>query len=105
MVFIWSGLGFVALMIPAVCIMLLLALSTYWWDGNDNVNAYRAIGIAFALGSGLSAVALWFLGRWMNRRRADGEANSHTFFFIPVQYWAFVWAVRGMFTTVRLLVG
>jgi hypothetical protein len=105
MFIISSGAGFVAVLIPAIVIMLMLALGACWWDGNDNANAYRVLGITFGIGCGLSAVALWFLGRWMNRPRKDDLGISHTCFFIPVQYWAFLWAGLGVFTTVRLLMG
>jgi len=104
MVFVWSGLGFVALLVPVVCVILSLAVGTFWWDASDNAKAFRALTISFVVGCGLSAVGLWFLGRWMNRRKANGEMNGHTFFFIPVHYWAFVWAIIGGMFSLRMLV-
>ena len=100
MVIIWSGLGFVGLLVPAIFIISSLALSTNWWDANDSAKSMRALGIAFAIGCGLSAPALWFLGRWLNRPRKNEEANQHTLFFIPVQFWAFVWALACVGATI-----
>ncbi|AMV29716.1 hypothetical protein VT84_35305 [Gemmata sp. SH-PL17] len=69
----------------------------------------RANDVGYLIGGLVSAVVLWPLGRWMNksetRTLADlqsGElvqaqfGGGHTMFFIPLEYWGFIWAVIGM---------
>lgn len=68
----------------------------------------KAKGKAYGAALLAGAVALWPLGRWMNRTEtqhlmdpATGEpvevqtGGGHTLFFIPMEYWALFWAVAG----------
>ncbi len=70
----------------------------------------RAEEIGFGIGGLLGAAVLWPLGVWMNRTEtlrfvdqpsgqeiAMRTGGGHTLFFIPIQYWAFVWAIYGLF--------
>jgi len=70
----------------------------------------RAEDKAFAIGCLISAVVLWPLGRWMNATESSllvdvqtGQpvehqvGGGHTLFFIPLQYWALIWPVIGLF--------
>lgn len=69
----------------------------------------RAENLGFAIGSLIGAVVLWPLGRWMNtpgsRTIVDLQTGQlvelptgggHTLFFIPMQYWAFIWPLIGL---------
>ena len=78
---------------------------------NDQDKAIkRAKDIGYLIGGLVSAAVLWPLGRWMNRSPVDtpydpntGRENQgvpgglHAMFFIPLEYWGFVWAVFGLF--------
>lgn len=70
----------------------------------------RAKANGFGVGSLLAAGALWPLGLWLNRTDTRtlvdqqsgqavelGEGGGHTLFFIPLEYWAFLWAVIGLY--------
>lgn len=64
----------------------------------------------YAIGCFAAAVALWPLGRQMNASKfalvqdpqtgqfVEGQVGGgHTMFFIPLEYWAFIWPVLGLF--------
>ena len=108
MIVIWSRLGFVALLVPAVIIIPIIAFLVPN-DVSDAKQGNKAVHIGFVVGCFISAVALWFLGRWLNAPRRLKEINPETgrpvevpsgnpdtLFFIPVQYWAFAWVVIGL---------
>jgi hypothetical protein len=70
----------------------------------------RAQDNGFAVGCLIAAGVLWPLGRWMNttetRLLVDAQTGEpvelhsgggHTLFFIPLEYWAFIWPVIGLF--------
>ena len=61
-------------------------------------------GIGAGVGFLLAAVAVFFAGRKLNAPKrgfhpATGQPveyrNAHTFFFVPMQYWAFVLPLAG----------
>jgi|GEM_PF-7001093 len=64
----------------------------------------------YLIGGLVSAAVLWPLGRWMNksetRTLVDQQSGQlveaqlgggHTLFFIPLEYWGFIWAAIGLF--------
>jgi hypothetical protein len=64
----------------------------------------------YLIGGLVSAAVLWPLGRWMNRSvdrtlvdQQNGQVveahagGGHTLFFIPLEYWGFIWAAIGLF--------
>lgn len=70
----------------------------------------KAKGKAYGAALMMGAVALWPLGRWMNRVETQYLVNpetgepvevqtggGHTLFFIPIEYRALFWAVGGAF--------
>jgi hypothetical protein len=99
MLFVWSGWG---VLTPVVLVAgFLLGLFTAAGLGaNPVVNA--ALMLAGVL---LACVGLWFLGNRLNRPypgydRTTGEPvmyrNGHTFFWVPMQYWAFIGAAAAV---------
>lgn len=96
MLIIWNGHGYLVLIIVLACSLA----------GNLIINATRGEGYydqhkwPFALSLILSAALCWLLGTFL-RKRADrvvidkktGEElvinlSSHTFFFVPMHWWA-----------------
>ena len=76
--------------------------------------AIRFNGVGYLLGGGVSAAALWFLGRRLNREVGQefihpdtGERiqilapAGHTLNSMPIQYWAFVYFGIGVEEFVR----
>jgi hypothetical protein len=69
----------------------------------------RTEATGYLIGSLVSAAVLWPLGRWMNKSEvhmsadqqigqlAESQGGGHTLFFIPMEYWAFIWVVIGLF--------
>ncbi len=70
----------------------------------------RAKNVGYLIGGLASAVVLWPLGRWMNKSeihtfvdQQTGQVaevqlgGGHTMFFIPLEYWGFIWAAIGLF--------
>lgn len=62
----------------------------------------RVSDTGYLLGGIASAAILWPLGRWMNKSESGGlveqqVGGGHTMFFIPLEYWGFIWAAIGLF--------
>lgn len=66
----------------------------------------RANDAGYLIGGLASAAVLWPLGRRMNGgsgsdqhswESAETPAGGHTMFFIPLEYWGFIWAAIGLF--------
>ena len=98
---IWKGYGILALLIPLALIIICGSL-------------IRSNGIGYLLGGATSAGVLWFFGRGLNREvsREYTDADTgkrvqilappaHTLYFIPMQYWAFVWLGIGVEEFIR----
>ena len=94
---IWRGWGFLALIIPVV-LGILSEQACEMWLGDG------APGWSFQLGIGAGLLIVWFLGRHLNTKPdkilIDPETGEqvalrkdHSLFWIPMQYWAFVWLV------------
>jgi hypothetical protein len=106
---IWSRFGIVALVIPIILILMAQSVVPPWSD-HDPDSVKRAKSAGFTFGALFSAAVLWPLGRGMNmterRKLIDpktGEmvemeyGGGHTLFFIPIQYWAFIWIAIGLY--------
>ena len=73
----------------------------------------RAKNIGFSIGCFISAIALWPLGRWINKIEstttidATGQiyeihqGGGHTLFFIPMQYWSIIWCAIGVYKLIK----
>jgi hypothetical protein len=62
--------------------------------GEQGKATKRTEDIGYLIGGLASAAILWPLGRWMNKGEIGG---GHTMFFIPLEYWGFIWAAIGLF--------
>lgn len=75
------------------------------WGSTASWNAGTSAGVAAA------AVAMWFIGKRLNRPTSGfhpqtGQpyaipGNRHTFFWVPVQFWG---PIAGIFAVVTLVV-
>lgn len=70
----------------------------------------RAKRTGFGIGCLIGAAAIWPLGRWMNKPESrmlidpqSGESfqmrsgGGNTLFFVPMEYWSFIWLVVGFY--------
>lgn len=101
---IWSGFGIVVPLIGLLCLVLSqIATDAILGEGYFGGSTWAKL-LAFAI----TALALWFCGRWMNKPTGEVFINketgeefqkipNHSLFFIPVQYWAFVIIALGGF--------
>ncbi len=91
MFLIWQGLGFLVVIVPLLCVLVMSFLSAA-------VNLSNLAAVVAALF--MSAAAVFYLGRHLNSRPgrtlvdpATGQSvelrKRHTLFWIPMQYWAF----------------
>ena len=108
MLIIWKGLGF---LIPFIFFLLAILVQlvvdnifgTDYWKNN-----------AWPLSFSLIATGLicWFLGKYLNSRpgkividketREEFEIRkTHSFFFIPFQYWGIICAVLGIVSYIQ----
>jgi hypothetical protein len=100
----WGGLawGFAAI-IPAATTILGSMLM-------GDPNYYKTHGWPTSIGLWITAGVVWVLGRWLDRARPrpDGDARTgreelvqsggvHRFLFVPMQYWAVLWAGMGFY--------
>jgi hypothetical protein len=103
---IWQGWGILALIIPPVMAEL-LDLLLYKTLGMNSAPLYGKVNAASIVGVLLGACVLWFGGRWLNnqpvKRLVDPESGEtvelkdrHTLFWIPMQYWAFLWLLGAL---------
>ena len=94
---IWRGWGFLALIIPVV-LGILSEQACEMWLGDG------ASGWSSQPGIGAGLLIVWFLGRHLNTKPdkilIDPETGEqvalrkdHSLFWIPMQYWAFIWLV------------
>lgn len=108
---VWRGMGVLALLVAVVINLLVneaadaaLGVPTGFQHYH---NAHPALWL---VGMGLSAVACWFMGRWLEARElrkakvlqdpATGESvrllARHDMFWIPVKWWAVIWSGLGV---------
>lgn len=93
----WKGWGIIGILFPMLIALLLASLGFT----DENSNWIYLIGLL------LSAVAVWFIGKRLNKDKDEiftnertGErfklGNRHTLFFIPLQYYAFIYPILGI---------
>lgn len=104
MIFFWQGLGFLALAIPFV----ILLLTNYVLDAIFGHGFYSSQNYSPLIAMTISAVIIWFVGRKLNTDKperilidqATGEKvilkKKHTFFFVPLQWWALIYIIFGL---------
>lgn len=105
-----SGYGYFVAVVIVICIMLTQLLT----DGiTRDHHYYQKHGWPKLLGFWIAAVIVWPLGRSLNCEKqkdyydpwnwvesimsfGNDKPVRHTFFFIPMQYWAFIFVVLGI---------
>lgn len=96
----WKGWGIIGIAFPILVAAVIASLGST----DDNYNWYYFIGLT------LSAIPVWFIGKHLNRNKDEvytnertGQrftlGNSHTLFFIPLQYYAIVYPILGIIPT------
>lgn len=101
---VWSGLGFLTAIIVLACLVGVEHATESWFN---DPRYYQANGWPKLAGLLVSAVIVWFVGNYLNRRGdrilVDPKTGEqvvldarHTFFFIPMQYFAPVLAVLAV---------
>ena len=104
---VWTGWGALALLVPLAFTAALSAAGTALGASPEGLNPGSAIGLL------AGAVAVWFLGRRLNRGASLDElraghpgprANRHTLFWIPMQWWAPVQGVGAVVAAVVTVV-
>lgn len=104
MIIFWSGLGF---LVPIIGIGCLLASELLTEAAFKDDQYYQLHGWPKFVAILVAGAVVWFLGRYLNTRGAkrliDPETNkeiwmknSHTFFFIPMEYWGPAFLVLGI---------
>ncbi|HFX6226098.1 MULTISPECIES: hypothetical protein [Acinetobacter] len=105
MIFIWQGLGFLAIVVPFLVVLLVNIVV----DQIYGTGYYSSHHIFAAGGLIVSAVVIWFLGMRLNNKKHDrilldqvtGETvilkKKHTFFWIPLQYFSIVLIAFAVF--------
>jgi hypothetical protein len=87
----WTGAGILAIVFPAVTVAL-----------GYQLGGYPGVPCGFLV----AGVATWFVGRRINRSE-DPKIyhNEHRLYWIPMQYWAFLWLFFALTQTVLGLLG
>ena len=108
MILVWQRLGFLAVLVPIVIIVLCgMAAGAMSGGHPETANTTKKVGVVG--GCFLAALAVGVLGVLMNRKTRTVEADpisgdpvvveqggGHTLFWIPMQYWAIAWALLGV---------
>ncbi len=106
---IWSGWGGLVALITFIC-----ALTTEWlveMQTKDH-NYYQREGWPFLVAMLVSAIIVWPLGKYLNRKEEPRElvdaqtgervvlqaGGGSSLFFIPMEYWGFILASVGVGT-------
>jgi hypothetical protein len=107
---IWRGWGILVLLIAALFQWLGYAISSGLGYGPLEGDA-QIIGYLLFLPA---AVLLWFLGRYLNKPKvytdkATGQqvyskGGRHSLFYIPIEYWAFIYVLLAIILTIVQLV-
>ena len=103
MIVIWKGFGIV---VPIVAVAG-WAVSQIAVDASLGADYYEKHAWPKTIACMVIGCLLWSLGTWMNRPDDEESANLrpgavprqqevHDFFFVPVQYWAFVMVAFGV---------
>lgn len=101
---IWRGFGCLAIPIIAGCFFWV----EVWFELISSHEFYRDHGWPKVVAGLVAAVAVWFIGSYLNSRpgralidKQTGEEvvirPSHDLFFIPMQWWSFAAVAIGVF--------
>lgn len=104
---IWSRAG---ILVPVIMVVFLALVSTSVDQAFHDPEYYKNHGWPKLAAFWLSAAPLWVLGRWLNRGGVVKElldpqtgekvflqqGGGHSFFFIPVEFWAIISLVLGL---------
>lgn len=112
---IWSGWGILLLPIVALCCGIIF---TTWYDLFDLKDSHPFISnLAFLISFVLASPIAWYVGKFFNRPSKDqvfihketGEEYkyrpAHSFFFIRMEYWAYILPVIGIIGYLGLSLG
>ena len=102
---IWSGFGFLSPLIAFGCLVLAQVVTA---SATGNADAYGENRWVAFLASCIAGALCWGIGRWLDRKQSkvviEKETGretvlkpSHTFFFIPLRIYAFIWPIIGLF--------
>jgi len=103
MLMIWSGLGILVPVLTFVVLLMTQAITdSFLGDG-----AYTAHGLPKLMALWCSAALMWLIGSALAKRPGrvlfDPQTGqqvvfkrSHTFFFIHVEYWAYILIAFGI---------
>lgn len=107
---IWRGWGILVLLIAALFQWLGYAISSGLGNGSLEGDT-QIIGYLLFLPA---AVVIWFLGKYLNKPKtyidkATGQqvysnGGRHSLFFIPMEYWAFIYVILAVVLTIVKLV-
>ena len=103
---IWSGLGFVV----GLIFVGTLLLANLFTNSVFNEHYYTTHGWPKLLALWAAGLICWPVGRALNRGKEERElfdpktgetvrvasGGGHSFFFVPVEYWLFVFFVLGI---------
>jgi hypothetical protein len=106
---IWSGYGF---LVPISAFAFFLILETFSEKITNDAEYYQNNPLIMYVGLILTAIICYFVGAYFNknegRRLIDKETGEevifkkrHTFFFIPIKYWAYILPVLGLLFFVK----
>ncbi len=80
MLLIWKRLGFLVPLTWMTLALIFTALDVDKWIPEESAAVLILV---------LCSATYWFLGLWLKRRdHAHPHLGRHTFFFIPIEYWA-----------------
>ncbi len=107
---VWTGWGILVPVIGFICALATEA-ATRTFTGDEAYYGEHGWLILVALFS--AGVIVFFLGRYLNLRPGKhlidtdtGEEieqrKSHTFFFIPMQYWGFILTGFGVYAAIAV---
>ncbi|TCW38960.1 hypothetical protein [Laceyella sacchari] len=111
---VWKGWGILILPIVALCVAPLQFLTVEWLNFPEQS---LPANLALIVGFFLSAIIIWFLGKRLNSKTAervfvDKESGQefklgpqHSFFYIRMEYWAFILPVIAVIIFIARLVG
>jgi len=102
---IWSGFGFLA---PAIAIFFLIMAEYVSEEITKNTEFYQQHHSVGLLAMLISGIVCWLIGNYLNKKQGKVVIEkdtgkevllkpSHTFFFIPLRIYGFIWPIIGIF--------
>jgi hypothetical protein len=108
---IWRGMGILALIIAVIVSLIVHETANSMLGIPEGIKHYRdAYKVRWIVSMGLSALACWFFGNWLESRELkntkvaiDKESGQeirlisrHDMFWIPIRWWSIIWLVAGL---------